>query len=228
MSFDDVLRRALVDAAGSDFESVLSADILSTPVYSRRYLYRKKHMLADPFHYAKHMGRTFWQRSLSRVAVILLILSILFGSAMLIPEVRAVITRVVTSWFDTHTTYEFTGAESGDSKWYPVYLPKGFVETLYDDAFGSVTICFENGDAWITLDYLPTEEGGSISMDHEHTDLTEIQVSNRPAQLYRAKESGGVSYVVWTSAGDETLFVLSATIGEAELIFVAESVRLIS
>ena len=67
-------------------------------------------MLKNPLRWARDRKQPVWKRALKRVAVILLVISLAFGSLMVVsPTARATFIRWVTEWYETHVTYRYAG-----------------------------------------------------------------------------------------------------------------------
>ena len=88
-------------------------------------------MLKNPLRWARDRKQPVWKRALKRVAVILLVISLAFGSLMVVsPTARATFIRWVTEWYETHVTYRYAGDDMvGDLPEYTITeLPEGYAE----------------------------------------------------------------------------------------------------
>ena len=226
-SFDNDIRSALIAAARIEFDSVLAGADTAEIQFSAEYKRKMAKMLRQPMGYVRRQTRTTAQRILRTAASIALVISILFGAMMLVPSVRAAVGRVVVEWFETHTAFRFTGNGQGNtehSSWYPEYIPEGYSEELYDDAFGSVVIRFSKDSDIISLAYSSAEEGYTFYIDNEHSEERSITINQNDAILYATTHPNYPSHIFWMSDDENTAFLLYAKLSTVELIKIAESV----
>lgn len=104
---DLFMRNVLLDAIALD-EETNTETIPYTP--SLHHQKQIKAMLKNPLRWARDRKQPVWKRALKRVAVILLVISLAFGSLMVVsPTARATFIRWVTEWYETHVTYRYSG-----------------------------------------------------------------------------------------------------------------------
>lgn len=104
---DLFMRNVLLDAIALD-EETNTETIPYTP--SLHHQKQIKAMLKNPLRWARDRKQPVWKRALKRVAVILLVISLAFGSLMVVsPTARATFIRWVTEWYETHITYRYAG-----------------------------------------------------------------------------------------------------------------------
>ena len=104
---DLFMRNVLLDAIALD-EETNTETIPYTP--SLHHQKQIKVMLKNPLRWARDRKQPVWKRALKRVAVILLVISLAFGSLMVVsPTARATFIRWVTEWYETHVTYRYAG-----------------------------------------------------------------------------------------------------------------------
>lgn len=231
-AFDKLLRSALLDAVARDYETALTtADGDTTVAFSRRHQQRMKRMLHDPFSYAQRQTAPQWRRTLKTiVAAALILITVTFSASMLfIPEVRATVVRIVTEWFDTHTSFNFTGGSAehtGAEYWYPAYLPEGFNEIEFVDMMGDVTVTYENAEGIrLYLDYFPTAQQTALGVDNEQKEYVETLINGNTAHLFEAEAEGGTNQLLWFSRDETTAFILLSSLDSDELIRIAESMQ---
>ncbi len=171
---DLLMRNVLLDAIALD-EETNTETIPYTP--SLHHQKQIKAMLKDPLRWARDRKRPVWKRALKRVAVILLVISLAFGSLMVVsPTARATFIRWVTEWYETHVTYRYAGDDMVDDL--PEYtiteLPEGYAEDRDQRIeFGTQTfISYQNGDidSAITLHYCYMQQGAATIFVLENAD----------------------------------------------------------
>ena len=121
--FDDLLRRALIQAVREEYAPVLAeAEAGPPPDFSAHYRRRRLKMLNDPFGYVKRAARPVWRKALRGAACILLVAALAFGSLMAVsPTARAWVQEVFTQWLETRARFVFTenpstGTEPGNGR----------------------------------------------------------------------------------------------------------------
>lgn len=197
--------------------------------YSEQYRRWEQTFLADPFRYAKKKRRAPWERALRSAAAVFLVLAIGFGALMLHPAARAVVMRWFTEVFTTHDAHRFTDRPDApvlaEGKWYPSYLPEGYVEIEFFHMFGYAKVTFENeADARIYFDYQTMEEGSAFQVDNENRDIIEMTVNGYPAVLYQSQIDSKPHFILWMDEEENIAFKLIAFESCETLIRIAESV----
>lgn len=217
--FDKMLRSALINAAETEYADILSDSNTAPPSFSKKYLSKKKHLRNNPFRKSSPM---FF---LKRVAAAVLAITLTASSLMLMPDVRAAIINIFFSEYEDHTTVNFNNENYPKiGRWYPEYIPDGFVETFCDDTYDNVAIMFSDNTSKIIFQYLPATKGGSITIDSEHSTPYKKTINGIEATVYIANTSTYSNYIIWSNENEETIFVLSSEIDYKELIKMAESI----
>lgn len=125
---DLFMRNVLLDAIALD-EETNTETIPYTP--SLHHQKQIKAMLKNPLRWARDREQSVWKKALKRVAVILLVISLAFGSLMVVsPTARATFIRWVTAWYETHVVFRYAGDDvQGKMPQYEIgELPDGFSE----------------------------------------------------------------------------------------------------
>lgn len=144
---DLFMRNVLLDAIALDEETNTETIPYTPSLHHQRQI---KAMLKNPLRWARDRKQPVWKRALKRVAVILLVISLAFGSLMVVsPTARATFIRWVTEWYETHVTYRYAGDDMvGDLPEYTITeLPEGYAEDRDQRIeFGTQTfISYQNG-----------------------------------------------------------------------------------
>ena len=184
---DLFMRNVLLDAIALD-EETNTETIPYTP--SLHHQKQIKAMLKNPLRWARDRKQPVWKRALKRVAVILLVISLAFGSLMVVsPTARATFIRWVTEWYETHVTYRYAGDDMvGDLPEYTITeLPEGYAEDRDQRIeFGTQTfISYQNGDidSAITLHYCYMQQGSATIFVLENADSVPIIVNGCEGQM---------------------------------------------
>ena len=228
---DLLMRNVLLDAIALD-EETNTETIPYTP--SLHHQKQIKAMLKNPLRWARDRKQPVWKRALKRVAVILLVISLAFGSLMVVsPTARATFIRWVTEWYETHVTYRYAGDDMVDDL--PEYtiteLPEGYAEDRDQRIeFGTQTfISYQNGDinSTITLHYCYMQQGAATVFVLENADSVPIIVNGCEGQIFLSKNLETTrNAVTWIDIEQNIQFTIQARLSTDDLLHMAESVSL--
>ena len=188
---DLFMRNVLLDAIALDEETNTETIPYTPSLYHQKQI---KAMLKNPLRWARNRKQPVWKRALKRVAVILLVISLAFGSLMVVsPTARATFIRWVTEWYETHVTYRYAGDDMvGDLPEYTITeLPEGYAEDRDQRIeFGTQTfISYQNGDidSAITLHYCYMQQGAATIFVLENADSIPVIVNGCEGQIFLSK-----------------------------------------
>ncbi len=217
-ALDALARRVLLDAARRSCAGEAPAHDFS-PAFSRRM----KKLLRRAGHPVR------WR--LVRAAACLLLAAALGGGSLVafVPAARAAFTGWVRELYETWFVYRRAGAARPIPEntvycadWVPAGyrqrtapVPGSFVRALYEDADGRI----------LNLSYLTGAQSASLNVEWEGAEVCPVQVGGLAADLYRNPEDGP-SILVWTDEERDAVFWLAGALPEADLLRMAESVRL--
>ena len=122
-------------------------------------------------------------------AVILIAASLLFGSMMLVPDVRAAIIETIIEWYDKFVRFTSNAPESEKTYLEPTYIPEGFWEEFREELEMMTVILYTNEEGVIIL-FESLRTSGSLSFDNEGI-------------LHEIIRTDGVDYHIFTAADDE-------------------------
>lgn len=228
---DQMLRRALLDAAAQEAEALPQ----EPPELSPRHGRSMRAMLRDPLAWARSRRRpalrTAARHAAARHAAVLLVL--VLSAAVLVtvsPQVRADITRWVAEQTGNVLDFQFRG----DSPAQPIpqyqitALPEGYVETERTDALDAGNVTYKNSDGdMILLDYAYMQDGALHRIILNDTDtMSDIRVSGMPGKLIISTEEKSFDCILWIDAAQNLQFTITAVAEESVIIAMAESVSL--
>lgn len=227
---DVLMKRILVDSIKMDLEADEKKDTLVFQP-SSHYQKQMQLMLKDPLKWAKKKTIPMWKTIAQKVAVVLLIISLSFGTLMVCnPTVWATFTRWVTEWYETHIVYRYAGEST--SKDMPQYeiaeLPEGFVESDRTELPRMTNISYTNkaGDV-ITFNYIFMGRGGAVSFDIKDSDVLDIVVNHMEGQFFESKLPGNFNTITWVDTKQNIQFDISGTYSYIDILHMAESVSLV-
>ena len=225
---DRLMRRVLIDSLTNDEASMLEE--VSRFVPSKSHQRQMRGMLKEPVKWLKNKAKPIWKKVAERVAVILLIASISLGGLMAVsPTVRAAVIRWVTEWYETHIVYRFSGESiDGEMPEYEIAgIPEAFVETDRIESGSTVSIFYEDHSGGIIcFDYLYMHQGAStiVTMDDNMIDVT---VNGLQGQLFLPTDVKNTTTIVWIDPQANIQFAIDTTLGESDIMHMAESVILL-
>jgi len=191
-------------------------------------------MLKNPLGWYKRKTKPVWKLALQRVAVVLLVASLGFGSVMVVsPTARAAVIRWVVEWYETHIVYRYSGdgISGGMPRYGIVELPDGYDENdeqriEFDNYIG---LWYENefGDV-ILFDYTYMNEAtyDAIFLD-EGDVLSEVTVNGCWGQLITPNNPDNSALLTWIDEEANLSFSIRACYGEEEILAMAESVAIV-
>lgn len=224
---DAMMKRILVDSIKLDCEAMDQDGTLSfqPSVYHQRQM---RLMLKDPLRWARKKARQMWKTIAQRVAIVLLIISLGFGTVMVSsPTARAAFVRWITEWYETHIVYRYAGNHNAENM--PRYeiteLPEGFVETERTKLPRMTSVTYENatGDV-IYFEYGFMAQGSALAVDTENADTYDIKVNNMDGLFLESKVSGGLNTITWIDTEQNIQFAVNGAFARIDILHIAESV----
>lgn len=229
---DLLMRNVLLDAIALD-EETNTETIPYTP--SLHHQKQIKAMLKNPLRWARDRKQPVWKRALKRVAVILLVISLTFGSLMVVsPTARATFIRWVTEWYETHVTYRYAGDDMvGDLPEYTITeLPEGYVENQEERIATQIQVSIlyqSDTDYPITLHYIYLQQGAASQFVLDNTDDVVIDnVNGYEAYIFvAADQENDSNAITWIDTQSNIQFTIQAQMSADDLLHMAESVSLV-
>lgn len=227
---DAMMKRILVDSINRDCETMEQDGTLAfqPSTYHQRQM---RLMLKDPLGWARKKARPMWKIVVQKVAVVLLIISLGFGTIMVSsPTARAAFVRVVKEWYDTYIIYRYAGNSNTEN--IPHYeiteLPEGFVETERTELPRMTSVTYENatGDI-IEFEYGFMAQGGALAFDTENSDVTEIVINHMSGQFYESKDSENFNTITWINEEKNIQFDITCIYSYIDILHMAESISLV-
>lgn len=230
---DALMQRALLDAIRREEQSRAETTVTFSP--TRKYQRSIAAMLRNPTAWAKKRTRPLWKSVLQRAAVILLVVSLGFGSVMAIsPTVRAAVVQWITEWYEEHITYRYAGEEiAGAMPQYEIMaLPEGYVESCRIELPNIVSIEYlrENDETntGISLTYTYMQDGSASDFLAEGAEVIPIIVNGLNGQLILNSDVGSSnSTVTWIDGEMHIQFEVSSFMEKKGILHIAESVSLV-
>lgn len=227
---DLFMRNVLLDAIALDEEASTETIPYTPSLYHQKQI---KAMLKNPLRWARNREQSVWKKALKRVAVILLVISLAFGSLMVVsPTARATFIRWVTEWYETHVVFRYAGDDvQGKMPQYEIgELPDGFSENPqkgFCTAGMSVHYYEDKDGEAIVLRYIYMQQGSMSGVDTENSDIISVSVNGCDGYLIIPREAGYNNTITWSDAESNLHFTIDAPLGETDILHMAESVSLV-
>lgn len=223
---DAAMRDLLLLAAAEELRATPAADPQVTPAYQKKFA----QMQADPFGYAKRLNRPF-KRRLQRAAIAaVLLLAVIFGTIMAIPQTRTIAINILTQWYDKYIAFIFVGET--DNITLPDieinYLPEGYELVYASDISDEVRKVLEYRDMdnhILSINIFTAHNRSSFNIDSEHRKLEYVKMNNGlEGQLFKADDEDLLSYLLWSSPDGQIFFSIGGSLPEDELLNIADGI----
>ncbi|MDR0839249.1 MAG: DUF4367 domain-containing protein [Oscillospiraceae bacterium] len=150
-------------------------------------------------------------------------IAIVLGVAMISPDVRAAVYGLVRARLPDHTSYEIAGQEAASpGVWSVGWVPEGFA--LSEAHAGDIATWLYDGADGVSIVVTIVGKNGKLSMDNEHSDMTQGRVNGNAADIYTSNTEGYPSHVVIYAERESAIISVVSELDVAELLRVAQSV----
>jgi len=202
--FDALFGQAVIDNFNEQFDLITNdTDIEPQFSFSNEHEKRMKILLTKENRKEKIRKTIKWSK---RVAAIFIIaISLLFGSLMLVSEVRAVVIGTVVEWFDQFTRFSSTAPEAEKTNLEPTYIPDGFREDIRQSEKNITVILYINDNDGVDIYFESSIITAQLSVDNEGYD-------------YEIKQIDSIDYHIFTSSEKENIIVCETSIERYLLI----------
>ena len=160
-----------------------------------------------------------WSKKIA--AVLIIAISILFGSLMFVPEVRAVISETVIEWFDQFVRFSSNAPEAEKTNLEPSYIPDGIEEDCRDGGETMTIIIYTNQDG-VSIFFESQTVGAQLSVDNEGYEYEIKQFEAIDYHIFTAIVKDKENIIIWERSGQR--YNLSSVISVDQLLEIAFSV----
>lgn len=228
---DAAMRDLLLLAAAEELRATPAADPQVTPAYQKKFA----QMQADPFGYAKRLNRPF-KRRLQRAAIAaVLLLAVIFGTIMAIPQTRTIAINMLTKFYSEYVAVIFYSKSAGLTTLPAItceYIPAGYElcpeEKPFDEQLWLEYVNAEGNYIYIGV-YI-AQDNQKFYVDIEHHELSEVKLAdNTAAQLFTATDPAdpnSANILIWRSADNRLLFNMNAKLPPEELLNIANNIKI--
>jgi len=187
--FEALFRQAVIDNFFEELDSLPpDEDLERTYTFSLAHESRMKKLFAKDVRVERLNIVFLWSKRVA--AVVVITATILFGSLMFVPEVRAVVVETITEWYEKFVRFTSNKVEVEKTNHEPTYTPEGFYEELRESDELITTIIYANEEGIIIL-FESSRASGSLSLDNEERD-------------YKVVQDGNITFHVFSASGEKT------------------------
>ena len=150
-------------------------------------------------------------------------LSVLTGSMLAYPAVRAAVADVFVEWFDQFTKFTGTGSQTNTMRqWELTYIPEGYAEVDRIESETLSVISLENEEGTL-LTFVYQPDSGVATIDNEDMLYHEVLVDGVQYQIFESQDELKPSSIYWIR--ENYMFTLSGYIDDEFLLDIASSVK---
>jgi len=218
--FNTLISKAVVDNFNDELDSyILGAESATEHKYSSQHENRMRALFLKEERKESLRKVARWSK---RVAVVIILtLSILFGSLMLVPEVRAVVTGTVIEWFDQFVRFYSNASVVEKVNLEPTYIPDGFKED-YRDGGKTITIIIYTNHDDVSILFESQLIDAQLSIDNEGYEYELKQIDSIDYHIFTAIDNGKANMIVWEENGQR--YKISSVISTDKILMMALSV----
>jgi hypothetical protein len=218
--FDALFRQAVIDNFFTELDSLPSDDTLAELYsFSAEHELRMKRLFARDARIERFHTALIWSKRVA--AAIILAMSILFGSLMFVPEVRAVVYETITEWYEKFVRFTSNAPTTDKVNHEPGYIPEGFQEYLRDELGTMTTIIYLN-DSGVVIQFETCTLSNSISVDNEDRRYIVERKDNTDYHVFTSVVDEKMNSIIWEQFGQR--YHVSSTLSLDEIWKIALSV----
>ena len=225
-AFDDLLREAVIEFVDRKYVQTMPPinELEEIVKPSARFKRRMAKMIENPKKYLRDLRRPMHLRILRKVAVVIIIISMLFGSAMLVPSVRAKVVEIVRSWFDDHTEYNIVSETTAE---FPDRIEFGYIPDGYELEFenlGDIQLIhvFQNQYAH-RLEILLTSGPSPVCIDNEYSEIYSMKTDTFVVDVYESNDENTPSTALTYDEERKLLIIVKGQVAVDELVSILEN-----
>ncbi|MCL2627085.1 MAG: DUF4367 domain-containing protein [Oscillospiraceae bacterium] len=197
--FEALLRQAVIDNFNEQLDSFNIEDYSPEEyTFSPEHEKRMKALFAGDKRKDKLRSITKWSKRVA--AFIVITVTILFGSLMFVPEVRAVVFETVIEWFDKFVRFSSDAPDIEKTNLEPTYIPNGFQEDFRDSNDIATLIVYSNSDGF-SIFYHASLESAQHSVDSDGYVYELKHINGIDYHFFNAFEAEDDNIIIWEAKG---------------------------
>jgi len=219
--FESLFRQAVIDNFDEQLDSITQKFESSEPsAFSLEHEKRMMLLFAKENRKDKLHKTIKWSKRIA--AIIILTISLLFGSLMFVTEVRAAVIGIVVEWFDQFTRFTSNAPVTEKKNHEPTFIPNGFWESLHDSNDFITVILYENNEG-LSILFDTHLASAQLSVDSEDHIYETKEINNIFYHILTTSAKGKANKIIWEIDGQR--YLLASELSIEELFEMAFSVR---
>jgi len=220
--FEALFRQAVIDNFNEELDSLPSDEALAEQyAFSQEHEIRMKKLFAREARKERLQATAKWTRRVA--AAIIITVTLLFGSLMFVPQVRAVVFQTLTEWYEKFVRFTSNAPEVEKTNLEPGYIPEGFVEIAREEIPMITIIVYASTNTGETITFSSSRTSGSTSADNEGMGYTVIEIDGIEYHILTSEDAMSEHIIIWDKANQR--YTLTSTLLAEELLKMAISVN---
>lgn len=219
--WETALKAAVIESCMDELKDYPSDEEMNKLILPKRYDAKMRRFIRGCRY--RTMFMPVFKAARKIAAAILIILGLGFGILLPFKEVRAACRNVIIQVYKKYIEFRIDSEEvMNDATVQMGYVPEGYslIQNSFDE-WGQ-TIQYENASG-NKVELRCFAQSYTQQIDNEHYNIYDIQVNNVPGKLFEAQEKSYVNYLTWNM--ENYHFVLSSSLGEDEMVKIAENLK---
>ena len=218
--FDALFKQAIIDNFNDELDSyVPDSESIKQYMFTPEHERRIRALFAKEERKESLRNVMIWSKKIA--AVLIIAISILFGSLMLVPEVRAVINETVIEWFDQFVRFSSNATDEEKTNLEPSYIPDGFEED-YRDGNEYITIIIYTNQDGVRIFFESQTVDAQLSVDNEGYEYEIKQFGTIDYHIFTAVVNDKENSIIWERSGQR--YHLSSVVSVDQLLEIAFSI----
>jgi len=164
--FDALFGQAVIDNFYEEYNAFPPLEELAKEyTFSEKHEKRMKALFARNERKERFINFMYVGRKVA--AVILILFTMFVGALMFNPEVRAVVSNTIISWYNEFVKFISPDVETEGYNMIPTYIPIGFYEMYYEEINDTTMIIYVN-ERGETILFKASRAAGALYSDSEH------------------------------------------------------------
>jgi len=219
--FEAMLSQALKDFFVQELNELPSEEELSETVsISELQEARMKKLFAKAERQERIQAAMKWTRQAA--AVVVVVITVLFGSLMITRDVRAAVISTVVHWADGITHFFTNGANLELAAMEPKFIPDGYTESAKVRTEDLIAITYtDSSGSIILLRAIPANS--SLEINIVDMEYEQILIKNVIYHVFQSELAGKLNYIVWDT--HDRRYYVGAQLPVEQLLEIAQSLK---
>ena len=220
--FEALFRQAVIDNIYEEVNSYPpDEELAEIYTFSDAHEKRMKKLFAREARKASLRTIAKWSRRAA--AAITIVVTMLSGTLLSVPQVRAAVAQTLTEWYEKFVRFTSNAPETEKTNLEPRYIPEGFVEVSREEIPMMLTVIYLNSGGYTTIAFQSFRASDSASIDNEDMNYLALEIDGVRYHLLTSNDGSGKNSIVWDVDGQR--YTITSTISTDDLLKMAISVK---